>query len=228
MTKRSGAAAEARLAEAWDTIFSSDPADQEIIHVLTWPTEFVTGLTGFAPFETWMRNGCKADDDVWRVFGEIASSWPYIHNAGRALAAGIPNVRIFTLKRDGWESAPLWLQYLSEVHLPAIAALGGETLYRVWLEDGRDFGVPERVYDVNLWGAAGVMLTGYRNGDVDWREFLDEDRDADRSREERDFVVAMHGFACARGELVTLPSEIQVPASRTLPTAARASATTAH
>jgi hypothetical protein len=35
MTKRYGAAAEARLAEAWDTISSQDPANQEIIHVLT-------------------------------------------------------------------------------------------------------------------------------------------------------------------------------------------------
>lgn len=208
MTKRSGSAAEDRLAEAWDTIFSHDPANQEIIHVLTWPTEFVTGLAGFAPFETWLRNGCKADDEVWRAFAEIAASWPYIHNARRALAAGIVNVRIFTLKRDGWETAPLWLQYLSEVHIPAIAALAGETLYRVWLEDSREFGIPERVYDVNLWGAAGIMLTGYRNGDVDWREFLDGDRDAGRFREERDFIVAMHGFAAARGELIKLPAEL--------------------
>jgi hypothetical protein len=208
MTKRFGAAAENRLAEAWDTIFSHHPANQEIIHVLTWPTELVTGLAGFAPFETWMRNGRKADDEVWHTFAEVAASWPYIHNARRALAAEIVNVRIFTLKRDGWETAPLWLQYLSEVHIPAIAALAGETLYRVWLEDSRDFGVPERVYDVNLWGAAGIMLTGYRDGDVDWREFLDGDRDADRFREERDFVVSMRGFAAARGELIKLPAAL--------------------
>ena len=47
MTKLSGAAAEARLADAWDTVFSRDPANQQIIHVLTRPTEYPTGLTGF-------------------------------------------------------------------------------------------------------------------------------------------------------------------------------------
>lgn len=73
MTRRSGAAAEARLAEAWNTIFSQDPASQEIIHVLTWPTEFVTELTGFAPLETWLRKGCKADGEVWPTFAEIAT-----------------------------------------------------------------------------------------------------------------------------------------------------------
>src|SRR5580692_7119404 len=132
MTKLSGAAAEARLAEAWGRVFSRDPGDQQIIHVLTRPTEYPTALASFSPFETWMRNGCKASDEVWRAFAEIAIPWPYIQNARRAAAAGIPNTRIFVVKRDQLETAPLWLQYLSEVHLPAIAGLAGETLYRVW------------------------------------------------------------------------------------------------
>jgi hypothetical protein len=51
-------------------------------------------------------------------------------------------------------------------YLPAIAALTGETLYRVWLEDCRDFGLPDRDYVVNLYGADGVMLAGCQNGDV--------------------------------------------------------------
>jgi hypothetical protein len=205
MTNLSGAAAEARLAEAWDTIFNRDPASQRIIHVLTRPTEYPTALTGFPPFETWMRNGCKASDEVWRAFAEIAIAWPYIGNARRAAAAGIPNRRIFVLKRNEWETAPLWLQYLSEVHLPAISGLAGETLYRVWLEDCLKSGLPDREYDVNLWGAAGVMITGYHNGDVDWRAFLDDDRDPGRSLQEHDFVVSMHAFASARGELIELP-----------------------
>lgn len=208
MTKLSGVAAEDRLTEAWDTIFGCDPANQRIIHVLTRPTEYPTALTGFPPFETWTRNGGEASDELWRAFAEIAIPWPYIRDARWAGAVGIPNTRIFVLKRDEWADAPLWLRYLSEVHIPAIAALAGETLYRVWLEDSRDFGVPERVYDVNLWGAAGIMLTGYRDGDVDWREFLDGDRDGDRSREERDFVVSMRGFAAARGELIKLPAAL--------------------
>jgi hypothetical protein len=209
MAKLSGAAAEARLGKAWDKVFSQDPANQQIIHVLTWPTEFPTGLTGFSPFEAWMLNGGKADDELWRAFAELAISWPYIQNARRADAVGIPNMRIFVLKRDSWESAPRWLQYLSEVHLPAIAALAGETLHRVWLEDSRRFGLPDREYDVNLWGAAGVMLTGYENGDVDWRAFLDDDRDSARSLEERDFIVSMRAFASARGELIELPTELR-------------------
>ena len=209
MIKLSGAAAEARLADAWDMIFSRDPANQQIIHVLTWPTEYPAALASFAPFEIWMRNGCKASDEVWRAFAEIALPWPYIHNARQAAAAGIPNARIFVLRRDEWATAPLWLQYLSEVHLPAIAGLAGETLYRVWLEDGRKSGLPDREYDVNLWGAAGVMLTGYQNADVDWRAFLDDDRDPDRSRNEREFIGSMHAFASAQGELIKLPPELQ-------------------
>jgi hypothetical protein len=209
MATLSGAAAEARLAEAWDKIFSRDPANQHIIHVLTRPTEYPTALTSFSPFETWMRNGCKASDEVWRAFAEIAIPWPYIHNARRAAAAGIPNTRIFVLKRDGWKAAPLWLQYLSEVHLPAISALAGETLYRVWLEDCQKSGLPDREHDVNLWGAGGVMLTGYENGDVDWRAFLDDDRDPGRSIREHDFIVSMHAFASEHGELIKLPPELQ-------------------
>jgi hypothetical protein len=207
MTELSGAAAEARLAQAWDKVFSQDPENQQIIHVLTRPTEYPTALTGFSPFGTWMRNGGKASDEVWRAFAEIAIPWPYIQNARRAAAAGIPNTRIFVLKRDEWDTAPLWLQYLSEVHLPAIAGLAGETLYRVWLEDARKSGLQDREYDVNLWGAAGVMITGYQNGDVDWRAFLDDDRDPGRSLQERDFIVSMHAFASAHGELIKLLPE---------------------
>jgi hypothetical protein len=209
MTKLSGAAAEARLSDAWEKIFSRDPANQQIIHVLTRPTEFPTGLTGFSPFEAWMRDGRTASDEVWRAFAEIAIPWPYIRNARRAAAAGIPNTRILVLKRDEWETSPPWLRYLSEVHLPAISALAGETLYRVWLEDCRNSGLPDREYDVNLWGAAGVMLTGYENGDVDWRAFLDDDRDPDRMLAERGFIVSLHAFASARGELIKLPPELQ-------------------
>jgi hypothetical protein len=208
MTKLSGVAAEDRLTEAWDTIFGCDPANQRIIHVLTRPTEYPTALTGFPPFKTWTRNGGKASDELWRDFAEIATPWPYVRDARRAGAAGIPNTRIFVLKRDEWKTAPPWLQYLSEVHLPAISGLAGEALYRVWLEDCLTSGLPDREYDVNLWGAAGVMLTGYHNGDVDWRAFLDDDRDPGRSLQEHDFVVSMHAFAAARGESIELPPEL--------------------
>ncbi|HEX3966011.1 MAG TPA: hypothetical protein VHZ03_56765 [Trebonia sp.] len=209
MTKLSGAAADARLAEAWEKVFSQAPATQQIIHVLTRPTEYPAWLTGFTPFEAWLQNDCKANDEVWRTFAEIAIPWPYIHNARRAIAIGISNVRIFVLERARWEAAPQWLRYLAEVHLPAIAALAGETLYRVWLEDCRNSGLPDRDYDVNLWGAAGVMLTGYHNGDVDWRVFLADDRDQDLSLEEHNFIISMRVFASAHGELITLPPELQ-------------------
>jgi hypothetical protein len=209
MAKLSGAAAEARLAKAWVRIFSQDPASQQIIHVLARPTEYPTWLDGFSPFQAWIRNGSEANDEVWRTFAEIAISWPYIHDARRAIAVGIPNMRIFVLERTEWESEPSWLHYLAEVHLPAIAALTGETLYRVWLEDCRDFGLPDRDYDVNLYGADGVMLAGYQNGDVNWRVFLADDCNPDLSREERDFVISMRDFACASGELVKLPSALR-------------------
>jgi hypothetical protein len=209
MTKLSGAVAEARLAEAWETVFSHDPATQQIVHVLTRPTEYPISLTDFLPFEAWMRNDCEANDEVWETFAEVAIPWPYIHNARRAVAVGIPNIRVFVLKRAQWESSPPWLHYLAQVHLPAIAALAGETLYQVWLEDCCKSGLPDRDYDANLWGAGGVMLAGYQNGDVNWRVFLDDDCNPDRSREERNFITSMRDFATERGELVKLPTELQ-------------------
>jgi hypothetical protein len=209
MTKLSGAAAEARLTEAWQRIFSQDPVSQEIIHILARPTEYPSWLAGFAPYETWLRKGCEADDEVWRAFAEIAVSWPYVHNARRAIATGVPNVRIFVLKRNNWESAPSWLRYLAEVHLPAISALAGESLYQVWLEDCRDFGIPTRDYDVNIWGADGVMLAGYQNGDVDWRRFLSDDCSPEQARTEGEFVLSMRDFAVTRGQLIKLPPELQ-------------------
>jgi hypothetical protein len=209
MTKLSGAAADARLAEAWERVFCHDPATQQIIHVPTRPTEYPIWLTGFPPFEAWMQNDCEANDDIWQTFAEIAITWPYIHNAHRAAAVGISNVRILVLGRAQWESAPAWLQYLAGVHLPAIAALAGETLYRVWLEDCRNSGLPDRDYDVNLWGAAGVMLTGYRNGDVDWRVFLADDRNPDWSLKEHDFIISMWDFASTHGKLIKLPPEVK-------------------
>jgi hypothetical protein len=205
MTKLSGAAAEARLGKAWERIFSQDSAAQQIIHVLTWPTEYPAWLVGFSPFEAWVRNGCEANEAVWRTFAEIAVPWPYIHNARRASALGIPNTRIFVLERSQWESAPSWLQYLAEVHLPAIAALSGEALYRVWLEDCRSSGLQDRDYDVNLFGAGGVMLAGYQNGDVNWRAFLADDCNLDLSRQEHDFINSMRDFAVEHGELIKLP-----------------------
>lgn len=213
MTKLSGAAAEARLDKAWERIFSRDPSLQQIIHVLARPTENPIWLSGFAPFETWTRNGCEANDEVWLTFAEIASSWPYISNARRAIAAGIPNVRIFVLKHSQWESAPSWLHYLAEVHLPAIAGLTGEALYRVWLEDCRNFGLPDRDYDVNLYGADGVMLAGYQDGDVNWRAFLADDCDPDVSRKEHDFITSMWDLASTYGELIKLPPELQLDPS---------------
>lgn len=205
MTKLSGAAAEARLARAWERIFSRDPATQQIIHVLARPTEYPAWLTGFSPFEAWLQNECETNDEIWRSFAEIAIPWPYMHSARRAIALGIPNERIFVLKRTQWKSAPSWLHYLAQVHLPAIAALAGETLYRVWLEDTRNSGFPDRDYDVNLYGADGVMLVGYQNGDVAWREFLADDCNPDLSHKERDFVISMRQFASVHGELVKLP-----------------------
>lgn len=205
MTKLSGVAAEARLAEAWEKVFSQDPTNQQIVHVLTRPTEYPAWLTDFTPFEAWMHNGCEADDEVWHAFAEIAGSWPYIRNARRAAAVGIPNVRIFVLERAQWESAQQWLRYLAEVHLPAIAALSGETLYCVWHEDRHDSGIPDRSYDVNLWGAAGIMLAGYQNGDVSWRAFLADDCNPDQSVKEQDFIILMRDLASASGQLIKPP-----------------------
>jgi hypothetical protein len=209
MTKLSGDAAEARLAKAWERILSRDPSLQQIVHVLARPTEYPIWLTDFSPFEAWMRNGCEANDEVWRTFAEAAISWPYIYNARHAIALGIPNVRIFVLNRTRWEFAPSWLHYLAKVHLPAIAGLTGETLYRVWLEDCRNSGLSDRDYDVNLYGADGVMLAGYQNGDVDWRVFLADGCDPDAFRKEHDFVASMRDFAFACGELIKPPPELQ-------------------
>src|SRR5579863_4448287 len=209
MIKLSGAAADARLAEAWETVFDQDPATQQIIHVLTRQTEYPAWLTGVPPFEAWIRNGCQVNDEIWRAIADIAGPWPYIRNARRASAIGIPNVRIFVLERATWEFAPAWSRYLADVHLPAVSALAGETFYRVWLEDCRNSGLPDRDYDVNLWGGAGIMLTGYRNGDVDWRAFLADESDPDQLRKERDFIISMRDFASTSGQFVELLAELR-------------------
>jgi hypothetical protein len=208
MNKLSGAAAEGRLVKAWERVFSQDSATQQIIHVLARQTEYPAWLAGFSPFEAWVRNGYEANEMVWHTFAEIAIPWPYIHNARRASALGIPNTRIFVLQRTQWESAPSWLRYLAEVHLPAIAALAGEALYQVWLEDFRSSGLQDRDYDVNLYGADGVMLAGYQNGDVNWRVFLADDCNLDLSRKEHDFINSMRDFAVERGQLVKLPADL--------------------
>jgi hypothetical protein len=133
-------------------VLSHDPATQQIIHVLALPAECPAWLTGFSPFDAWMKSGGRATDEVWQHFTETAIAWPYVRNARQAAAAGLSNVRILILEGARWECAPPWLRYLAEVHLPAIAALAGEVLYRVWLEDCRSSGLPDRDYDVNLWG----------------------------------------------------------------------------
>lgn len=209
MTRLFGTEADARLTEAWAKVLSQGSATQQIIHVMAQPTEFPAWLTGFLPFEAWIKNCCEANDEVWHTFADTAVQWQYIRNARHAVNVGISNVRIFVLTRKDWESAPPWLQYLAEVHLPAISALAGEALYRVWLEDCRNSGLPDRNYDVNLLGADGVMLAGYQNGDVDWRIFLSDDRDPDQYRTEHDFVIAMHNFASTRGQLVELPPKLR-------------------
>jgi hypothetical protein len=206
MAKLTGPAADARLARAWETVLDHDPAGQQIIHVLTRPTDYPAWLAGFPPFEAWTRDGGRATDEVWRVFAETAAPWPYIRDARRAAVTGIPNVRIVVLERAQWEAAPPWLRFVAQVHLPAIAALASERLYQLWLEDCRDAGLPDRDYDVNLWGAAGVMLTGYADGDVAWRAFLADDPDPDRTRQERDFVMAARQLAVTHGQLISLPA----------------------
>lgn len=201
MTKLRGAAAEARLAEAWEKILGHDPARQEIIHVLAQPAVEPEWISEFPVFQAWMKNGCEESAEIWRSFAEIAESWSYIINARRA---GIPNVRILVLRRSS-QPEP-WLQYLSEVHLPAISALSGETLYTVWAEDCRAAGIQVRDHDVNLFGAAGVMMAGGDNGDVEWRAFADETSDPDLFRRERDHVLAIRDYAVARRKPAELPA----------------------
>ena len=106
MFKLSGTAADDRLAEAWNAVFRADPATQTIIHILAPPTEYQAWLTGFPPFEAWLRNGCSASERVWRALAEVGVGWPYIRNACRALALGIPNVRVFVTERAQWQSPP--------------------------------------------------------------------------------------------------------------------------
>jgi len=185
-----------------------NPVPQQIVHVLAPPagTERPAWLDGFAAYEAWERDGRTAGPQTWRAFAEVAAAWPYVRNARRAAAAGIPNVRICLLERAGWAAAPAWQRYLAQVHAPGTSALAGEVLYRVWREDCRDAGLADRDCDVNLWGAAGVMVTGYRDGDVDWREFLTEDSgDPGRFAAERTFVAAVRDLAAARGERAELP-----------------------
>jgi hypothetical protein len=204
--KVSGDEAEALLAAAWKKIFGCSSSGQEIIHVLAQPSVKPAWIADFGPFQEWQRNDCQASDDLWQSFAQVAESWPYIVSARRAAVLGIPNTRTFILGCDPREPMPSWLRYLSEVHLPAISALSGERLYRIRAADCRAEGIPVREHDVNLFGAAGVMIAGGDNGDIEWRAFLDSGSDPDLFREEHEFVTSMRDFAAACGEPVALPA----------------------
>lgn len=207
MYKLSGEAAEAGLAKAWETILQQDPAGQEIIHVLPSPEVEPAWISDSPVYQQWLKQGREPSDEIWRAFGETARSWPYIVDARRAAARGIPNTRIFYLPPQiNLPDIPPWVQYLATIHLPGIAVLAGETHYKV---DRRIFQREEsdltpRDYDVNIFGAAGVMLAGETNGNVDWRAFIDETSDPERYRAEREHVLAVRDFVvekCGRGRI---------------------------
>lgn len=202
MIKFWGQDAEARLAEAWETVLSHDPAGQAIIHVQAPMTVHPDWIDDFPPFQAWMRNNRTPDQQVWRSFTEIAGQWPYIANARRAAAAGIPNVRTLVLPSDQY---PAWLQYLAEVHMPALCAMSGEKFYRIPAHDCLSAGIPVRDHDVNLWGAAGVMFAGGDNGDVEWRSFVEEADDPELYRKELGFLMSMRDFALGQREAADLP-----------------------
>jgi hypothetical protein len=208
--KLSGDSAEARLAKAWETILSHDPAGQEIIHVLAQPTGFPAWIDGSAPFEKWMRNDREASSEIWRCFASIAESWSYIRDARRAAELGIPNVRTIVLEDGPGESAAPWLRYLCEIHLPAISAMSGESLYLVPARACRASRIAVRGHDANIYGAAGVMLAGGENGEVEWRAFLADEHDPDEFQAELDFVTSMRDLAITHGTRVNLPAEIRL------------------
>lgn len=210
MEKLSGDEAEARLAEAWKTILGQDPAGQEIIHVLPQPAVEPAWIAEFAVFQEWMANGGEASDEIWKSFAQIAESWPYIVNARRAAALGIPNVRMLVLHQSPADpDAPPWLRYLAEVHLPAISVLSRESLYRVRAGDCRGAGIQLRDCDVNLFGAAGVMIAGGDNGDVEWRAFVDEMSDPELFRETCQHVAAVRDFVVKDQSPAGLPAVLQ-------------------
>lgn len=154
----------------------------------------------FPPFQAWTRNGGQADEETMRCFTRIAGRWPYIRAALRARDAGIPNTRVLVLETGLGETALRWQRYLSELHLPGIAALAGETLYQVRASDCRAAGIRVRDYDANIFGAAGVMLTGYQDGDVAWRAFLADGAEPGLDRQERGYVTAMRDFAAGEAK----------------------------
>jgi hypothetical protein len=209
MIRLTGEAAEARLAEAWATIHGASSVTQQIVHVLRPPTRHPAWLDEDWCYTDWVARDYEPAEETWKGFAYVASSWPYTRDARRARAALIPNIRVCVLERARWESAPPWLQFIAEVHLPATAVVAGEALYRVWREDCREAGLPDRDYDVNIWGAAGVMLTGYGSsyGDVAWRAFLENGQDG--YREERDFALSARDLALERGELIRLPAAVR-------------------
>lgn len=210
MEKYWGEAAEARLEEAWEPILGEDPHRQEIIHVQCPMTVEPEWVAGFETFRAWVRNGREASEGVWRSFFRIADTWPYVVNARLATAAGIPNIRTLILPTGRPESFPVWLQYLSTVHLPAIAAMCGEQFYLISSDDCRRHGIPVRDHDVNLFGAAGVMMAGGENGDVEWRIFLDEAQDGNLFHKEIDFLFSVRDFAIENCQPFQLPAVIRL------------------
>lgn len=209
MDKLSGDAAEAALAGAWEKILGQDPEGQEIIHVLATPNMEPAWIAEFPVYQAWLKNGQRETDDIWRSFADIAHEWPYIVNARKAALAGIPNTRILTVDtfRAGSERWILqfWMKYLCKVHLPAIAAMSGEALYKIECSNFKTARIKVRRHDVNLFGAAGIMLAGGDNGDVEWRAFLNEDDDPVQFREDCGYVRSVRDFAASHWSPNPLP-----------------------
>ena len=206
-----GKEADARLAEAWKTVHAEPAAAQQITHILTMPPPGAPWILRSRAYGPWADNDFEPDEDTWLAFGREASQWPYVREAQRAMREGVPNIRVLAVKRAAWEARPPWLAYLTEVHFPATAALAGEAFYRVWAEECWTVSpVLLANHDVNIWGAGGVMLTGYDSwGDVSHRAFPDKEQDREAYYLAWDYATTMRDLAITRGELVRLPTSAQ-------------------
>lgn len=199
MIKFSGDAADKELARAWETILGQDPDGQQIIHVLAQPAVEPAWITEFPVYREWLASGCTAGASIWDSFTRTAGTWSYVTAARQAADAGIPNTRILILRR-GITRSPLWLRYLATAHLPGISSLAGERLYHLHARTCRTAGLPVRDYDVNLWGAAGIMTAGGDNGDIDWRAFLRPGEDPEAYAAEHAYITAIRDLAVTQGE----------------------------
>jgi hypothetical protein len=196
MVRLTGEEAIRRLDSWWRTVRRSHFPRQHVIHILKpfTPDEFEESPA----YKIWRAGGPDALRRCLELLDRTSAMFPYLHDALVINYRGVANTRIFLVRREDFQNSGNVQRYAAEVLHPFFANTG-ETILMLFQDDYDRAGFPPRTIDVNLWGVAGIMRTGYAGGDVAWREFLSWWRNPFQSLSELRFVLRVERFARQHG-----------------------------